>query len=191
MKELIFATNNRNKIKEIETFLNGSYQLKTLQEIGCNEELPETHETIEENSAEKAEYVYQHYKVNCFAEDTGLEVEALNGAPGVHSAHYAGVERDNDKNMDKVLHELEGISNRNAQFKTVITLNLNGQQHQFTGILKGSIGLEKKGSHGFGYDPIFVLDNGKTLAELTLEEKSSISHRAKATQQLVDCLKNV
>jgi XTP/dITP diphosphohydrolase len=188
MQELIFATNNEHKIKEIETFLQGKYTLKKLQEIGCLEELPETHETIEENSAEKAAYVFEHYHVDCFAEDTGLEVDALDGAPGVYSARYAGEAKDNDKNMDKLLRELEGNSNRAARFKTVITLIAAGKQYQFTGILNGTIGYAKKGTHGFGYDPVFVLDNAKTLAELTTAEKSSISHRAKATQQLVDFL---
>ncbi len=188
--ELVFATNNSNKIKEIEVLLNAQYQLKKLADIHCEEELPETHHTIEANSLEKAQYVYEKYNVNCFSEDTGLEVEALNGKPGVDSAFYAG-DRDADKNMDKVLKELDGITNRNAQFKTVITLILNGQQHQFTGILKGKIGFEKKGLYGFGYDPIFIVDDGRTLAELMLEEKSKISHRALATQQLIAFLNKI
>ncbi len=188
--DLVFATNNSNKIKEIEVLLNAQYQLKKLIDINCVEELPETHPTIEANSLEKAQYVYEKYHVNCFSEDTGLEVEALNGKPGVDSAFYAG-DRDADKNMDKILEELNGITNRNAQFKTVITLILNGQQHQFTGILKGKIGFEKKGLYGFGYDPIFILNNGRTLAELMLEEKSKISHRALATQQLIAFLNKI
>ncbi len=188
MSALVFATNNSNKIKEIDILLKGKFLLKKLEEIGCLEELPETHETIEENSAEKAEYVYQHYQVNCFAEDTGLEVEALNGEPGVYSARYAGEEKDAVKNMDKLLKELDGVENRTAQFKTVITLILDGKQSQFTGILKGKIGFEKRGLYGFGYDPVFVLDDGRTLAELMLEEKSRISHRGKATHQLIDFL---
>lgn len=188
MSALVFATNNSNKIKEIEVLLKGKYQLKKLEEIGCLKELPETHETIEENSAEKAEYVYNHYQVNCFAEDTGLEVEALNGEPGVYSARYAGEEKDAGKNMDKLLKEMEGVENRTAQFKTVITLILDGKHYQFTGILKGKIGFEKRGLYGFGYDPVFVLDDGRTLAEVMLDEKSRISHRGKATQQLIDFL---
>lgn len=188
MSALVFATNNSNKIREIEALLKGKYQLKKLEEIGCLEELPETHETIGENSAEKAEYVYRHYQVNCFAEDTGLEVEALNGEPGVYSARYAGEEKDAGKNMDKLLKEMEDVENRTAQFKTVITLILDGKNYQFTGILKGIIGLEKRGLYGFGYDPVFVLDDGRTLAEVMLDEKSRISHRGKATQQLIDFL---
>ncbi|MBK9329120.1 MAG: RdgB/HAM1 family non-canonical purine NTP pyrophosphatase [Sphingobacteriales bacterium] len=188
MSALVFATNNSNKIREIEALLKGKYQLKKLEEIGCLEELPETHETIGENSAEKAEYVYRHYQVNCFAEDTGLEVEALNGEPGVYSARYAGEERDAGKNMDKLLKEMDGVENRTAQFKTVVTLILDGKHYQFTGILKGEIGLEKRGLYGFGYDPVFVLDDGRTLAEVMLDEKSRISHRGKATQQLIDFL---
>ncbi len=188
MSALVFATNNSNKIKEIDILLKGKFRLKKLEEIGCLEELPETHETIEENSAEKAEYVCQSYQVNCFAEDTGLEVEALNGEPGVYSARYAGEEKNDVKNMDKLLKELDGVENRTAQFKTVITLMLDGKQYQFTGILKGKIGFEKRGLYGFGYDPVFVLDDGRTLAELMLDEKSRISHRGMATHQLIDFL---
>lgn len=189
MTELVFATNNQNKIREIEILLSGQYHIKKLIDIACNEELPETHHTIEENSAEKANYVFNKYKVNCFSEDSGLEIEALNGKPGVDSAHFAG-DRDANKNMDKVLELMKNNENRTAQFKTVITLIINGVQHQFTGILKGKIGLEKKGLYGFGYDPIFVLNDGRTLAELTIDEKSKISHRGIATQQLINFLKN-
>jgi XTP/dITP diphosphohydrolase len=190
MTELIFATNNQNKIREVEILLSPLFHIKKLIDIGCNEELPETHHTIEENSAEKAEYVFNHYHVNCFSEDSGLEVEILNGEPGVDSAHYAG-DRDANKNMDKLLLNLRDKENRNAQFKTVITLILNGIQYQFTGILKGKIGVEKKGAYGFGYDPVFVLEDGRTLAELMLDEKSKISHRGIATQKLVAFLSNL
>ena len=190
MISFVFATNNKNKIKEVEILLPASFQIQKLSDIGCTEELPETHDTIEENSAEKAGFIYNKYHVNCFSEDSGLEVEALNGAPGVNSAHYAG-DRDANKNMDKLLENMNGLANRNAQFKTVITLMLDGVQHQFTGILKGKIGQEKKGLYGFGYDPVFVLEDGRTLAELMLEEKSNISHRAKATAQLISFLNNL
>jgi XTP/dITP diphosphohydrolase len=190
MITIVFATNNPNKIKEIEILLPENFSIKNLSDINCLEELPETHRTIEENSAEKAEYVAHKYLINCFSEDSGLEVEALNGAPGVDSAFFAG-DRDADKNMNKVLEKLDGIANRNAQFKTVITLILNGQKHQFTGLLKGTISFEKKGLYGFGYDPIFVLPDGRHLAELMLDEKSKISHRAEATQQLIDFLQNI
>ncbi len=184
MTEIVFATNNQNKIREIELLLKKQFHIKKLIDIGCNEELPETHHTIEENSAEKAQYVFQNYKINCFSEDSGLEIEALKGLPGVDSAHFAG-DRDANKNMDKVLDLMKDEQNRAAQFKTVITLILNGIEHQFVGIFKGKIGLEKKGLYGFGYDPIFVLDDGRTMAELMLEEKSKISHRAIATKKLI------
>lgn len=190
MTELIFATNNQNKIREVEILLPPSFHIKKLIDIGCNEELPETHHTIEENSAEKADYIFKHYDVNCFSEDSGLEVEILNGEPGVDSAHYAG-DRDANKNIEKLLSNMQGKENRNAQFKTVITLILNGIQYQFTGILKGKIGVEKKGIYGFGYDPVFILEDGRTLAELMLEEKSKISHRGIATQKLITFLSNL
>ena len=190
MTELVFATNNQNKIREIEILLPSSFHIKKLSDIGCNEELPETHNTIEANSIEKAEYVYKKYNVNCFSEDTGLEVAILNGEPGVDSAHYSG-ERDANKNMDKLLANMKAKENRSAQFKTVITLILNGVQYQFTGILPGKIGEVKKGLYGFGYDPVFVLDDGRTLAELMLDEKSRISHRGIATQKLITFLSNL
>lgn len=188
MHEIVFATNNQNKIKEIEVLLSTEYHIKKLIDIGCTEELPETHHTIEENSAEKANYVYSKYKINCFSEDSGLEIATLNGEPGVDSAHYAGT-RDANLNMNKVLEKMNGKQNRKAQFKTVITLILNGVQHQFTGIMEGTIGTEKRGLYGFGYDPIFVLSDGRTMAELMLDEKSRISHRAIAVKQLIAFLK--
>lgn len=184
MQEIVFATNNSNKIKEIEILLSNKYHIKKLIDIGCNEELPETHHTIEENSAEKANYVYSTYKIDCFSEDSGLEIDILNGEPGVDSAHYGGT-RDANANMNLVLEKMKGKENRKANFKTVITLFLNGIQHQFTGTLEGTIGTEKRGLYGFGYDPIFVLNDGRTMAELMLDEKSRISHRAKAVKQLI------
>ncbi len=187
MITLVFATNNLNKIKEVQALLPADFLIKRLQDIQCLEELPETQNTIAGNSEQKAKYVAQKYHVNCFSEDTGLEIDALNGAPGVDSAFYAG-DRDADKNMDKVLLELKEVKKRSAQFKTVITLILDGKQHQFTGILKGTISFEKNGLYGFGYDPIFVLPDGRHLAELMLDEKSKISHRAIATQQLINFL---
>ncbi|MBK6275003.1 MAG: RdgB/HAM1 family non-canonical purine NTP pyrophosphatase [Saprospirales bacterium] len=184
MQEIVFATNNSNKIKEIEVLLSAKFHIKKLIDIGCNEELPETHHTIEENSAEKANYVYSTYKIDCFSEDSGLEIDILNGEPGVDSAHYGGT-RDANTNMNLVLEKMKGKENRKANFKTVITLVLNGIQHQFTGILEGTIGTEKRGLYGFGYDPIFVLKDGRTMAELMLDEKSRISHRAIAVKQLI------
>jgi XTP/dITP diphosphohydrolase len=166
------------------------FQLLSLEDIGCLEEIPETADTIEGNAILKANYVTQNYGYNCFADDTGLEVDALNGEPGVFSARYAGEQRDANDNMDKLLANLEGKSNRNSQFKTVIALNLDGKQNLFTGVINGKIIEEKIGTNGFGYDPIFIADGySKTFAELTLEEKSVISHRGLAVKQLVDFLK--
>ena len=188
--QLVFASNNKNKIKEIQLLVPQSIKVLSLEDIGCFEEIPETEDTIEGNAIQKANYVTEKYGYNCFADDTGLEVEALNGEPGVYSARYAGEQKDATDNMDKLLNNLKGISNRNAQFKTVIALNLNGNQFLFTGIIKGKIIEEKIGSNGFGYDPIFVADGyNQTFAELTIGEKSVISHRGLAVKQLVDFLK--
>ena len=187
--KLVFASNNKNKIKEIQSILNGSIQILGLEEIGCYEEIPETADTIEGNAVLKANYVTEKYGYDCFADDTGLEVMALNGEPGVYSARYAGEHKDSDDNMNKLLEALKDESDRSAQFKTVIALNLNGSQHLFTGIAKGNITLEKTGNHGFGYDPVFQPENyAETFAELASEIKNKISHRAKATQQLIDFL---
>lgn len=187
--KLVFASNNLNKIKEIQSILNGSIQLLSLEEIGCFEEIPETADTIEGNAILKADYVTEKYGYDCFADDTGLEVTALNGEPGVYSARYAGEQKNADDNMNKLLEALKDKSDRSAQFKTVIALNLNGEQHLFTGLAKGEITFNKAGSHGFGYDPIFQPENYKeTFAELSSEIKNKISHRAKATQQLIDFL---
>ena len=188
--QLVFASNNKNKIKEIQLLVPQYIKVLSLEDIGCFEEIPETADTIEGNAIQKANYVTEKYGYNCFADDTGLEVEALNGEPGVYSARYAGEQKDATDNMDKLLNNLKGISNRNAQFKTVIALNLNGNQSLFTGIIKGKIIEEKIGSNGFGYDPIFVADGySQTFAELTIEEKSIISHRGLAVKQLVNFLK--
>lgn len=185
--QLVFASNNQNKIKEIQLLLPQSIQILSLEDIGCFEEIPETADTIEGNAILKANYVTEKFGYNCFADDTGLEVEALNGEPGVYSARYAGAQKDANNNMDKLLDNLKDKSNRSAQFKTVIALNLNGNQTLFTGIIKGKIIEEKIGANGFGYDPIFVADGyTKTFAELTIEEKSKISHRGLAVKQLVD-----
>lgn len=187
--QLVFASNNLNKIKEIQSILNGSIQLLSLEEIGCHEEIPETAETIEGNAILKANYVTEKYGYDCFADDTGLEVTVLNGEPGVYSARYAGEQRNADDNMNKLLEALLDEEDRSAQFKTVIALNIKGEQHLFTGIAKGNIILDKTGNHGFGYDPIFQPENyTETFAELASEVKNKISHRAKATQQLIDFL---
>lgn len=187
--KLVFASNNINKIKEIQSILNGSIQLLSLEEIGCFEEIPETADTIEGNAILKANYVTENYGYDCFADDTGLEVTALNGEPGVYSARYAGEQRNADDNMNKLLEALEDKSDRSAQFKTVIALNLNKEHYLFTGLAKGAITIKKAGNFGFGYDPIFQPENySETFAELSSAIKNKISHRAKATQQLIDFL---
>jgi XTP/dITP diphosphohydrolase len=187
--QLVFASINLNKIKEIQSILKGSIQLLSLEEIGCHEEIPETAETIEGNAILKANYVTEKYGYDCFADDTGLEVTVLNGEPGVYSARYAGEQRNADDNMNKLLEALLDKEDRSAQFKTVIALNIKGEQHLFTGIAKGNIILDKTGNHGFGYDPVFQPENySETFAELASEVKNKISHRAKATQQLIDFL---
>ena len=187
--KLVFASNNKNKIQEIQALVPKTIQIVSLEEIGCTEDIPETAETIEGNAILKANYVTEKYGYDCFADDTGLEVEALNGAPGVYSARYAGEQKDANDNMDKLLSELKDKSNRKANFKTVIALNLNGNQNLFTGIINGKIIEEKMGTNGFGYDPIFVADGyQKSFAELTMEEKATISHRGIAVKELVTFL---
>lgn len=188
--KLVFATNNKNKILEVQQMLPDDIEIVSLENIGCFEEIPETAPTIEENAIMKANYITKKYGYDCFADDTGLEVEALSGEPGVFSARYAGKQRNSDDNMDKLLDNLFNKSNRNAQFKTIIALNLNGTQQLFKGIVRGQITLEKLGNQGFGYDPIFKPEGyNQTFAQLSLEEKSVISHRGKATQQLINFLK--
>jgi XTP/dITP diphosphohydrolase len=187
--KLVFASNNKNKIIEIQSMLPNDIQILSLEDIGCFEDIPETANTIEGNAILKANYVTQKYGYNCFADDTGLEVEALNGEPGVFSARYAGEQRNADDNMNKLLANLENKSNRNARFKTVICLNLNGKQHLFTGIASGEITKEKTGIGGFGYDPIFQPHGYlQTFAQISLAEKNIISHRGKATQLLIEFL---
>ena len=187
--QLVFASNNKNKIKEIQQMLPESITILSLEDIGCTEEIEENADTIEGNAILKANYVTEKYGYNCFADDTGLEVDALNGEPGVYSARYAGGHKNDMDNMDKLLFNLENHSNRKAQFKTVIALNLNENQHLFTGIVKGNITKEKIGTQGFGYDPIFVAENdSRTFAQLSIEEKAIISHRGIAVKQLIDFL---
>ena len=184
--KLVFASNNKNKIQEIQALVPNIIQIVSLEEIGCIEDIPETADTIEGNAILKANYVTEKYGYDCFADDTGLEVDALNGAPGVYSARYAGEQKDANDNMDKLLSELSDKPNRKANFKTVIALNLNGKQNLFTGIINGKIIEEKIGTNGFGYDPIFVADGyEKTFAELSMEEKSTISHRGIAVKELI------
>lgn len=188
---LVFASSNSHKINEIKKLLPENIELLGLNDIQCFDEIHETAETIEGNAILKANYIKKNYGLNCFADDSGLEIEALNGQPGVYSARYAGEPKDDNKNIDKVLLNLHNQTNRKANFKTVICLNLNDKQYLFTGIVNGSIINEKKGDNGFGYDPIFVADGfNKTFAQMTFEEKNQISHRAKAVMKMIDFLKN-
>lgn len=187
--ELCFATNNAHKLEEIQAILGNSFELISLKETGCKEELPETGNTLEANSLQKAQYLYDHYQVNCFADDSGLEVQALGGEPGVDSAHYAGPQRSHADNVNLLLKNLADKTNRSAQFRTVITLIQNGEITQFEGSIKGQIIGELRGTQGFGYDPIFVPDgNTTTFAEMSLAEKGKISHRTKAFEKLVEFL---
>ena len=188
--QLVFASNNKNKILELQSMLPDTITILSLESIGCFEDIPETSDTIEGNAILKANYVSEKYGYECFADDTGLEIDALKGEPGVYSARYAGEQRNADDNMNKVLENLSDTNNRKAQFKTVIALNIDGKQHLFTGIAPGEITLEKIGNQGFGYDPIFrPLQYQETFAQLSLDIKNKISHRGKATQQLIDFLK--
>jgi len=190
--ELVFATNNKHKLEELQAILGNQFKLLSLKDIGCNEEIPEEQDTLEENASQKAFYVYNKFGRNCFADDTGLEIEALNGEPGVYSARYAGEERSAEANMNKVLDKLAKIKNRNARFRTVISMVIEGNETQFEGVVDGGILTEKKGGSGFGYDPIFQ-PTGFTLsfAEMNLKDKNHISHRGRAVEKLVNYLKNV
>ncbi len=190
MKTLVFATNNRHKLSEIREILKDVAIVSGLDDIGFRGEIPEDYDTLNENAAQKALYISERYSCECFADDTGLEIEALNGEPGVYSARYAGVGCTFDDNMNKVLAKMEGISNRNARFRTVIALTDKGRIHFFEGKIDGIITTEKKGNQGFGYDPVFQPDGySKTFAEMTLEEKNAISHRAIAVNKLLNHLK--
>jgi XTP/dITP diphosphohydrolase len=187
--QLVFATNNPNKLHEVQSLIPSSITLLSLEDIGCYEDVPETQDTIKGNAIQKASYIKEKYGYDCFADDTGLEVDALDGAPGVFSARYAGDQRNSEDNIQKLLESLKHSSNRKAQFKTVIALELQGDQHQFTGICKGEITKNKSGTNGFGYDPIFKAEGyHKTFAELSLEEKNRIGHRGIAINQLVKFL---
>lgn len=187
--KIIFASNNKNKVQEIQNQVPKSIQIVTLDEIGCTEDIAETGTTLEENAIIKANYITEKYGLPCFADDTGLEIDALNGEPGVYSARYSGEDKNADKNMDLVLHKLGTSTNRKAQFKTVIALNINNEQHLFTGIVEGDIRNKKTGTNGFGYDPIFEPENlGKTFAEMTIDKKNKLSHRGRAVEKLVEFL---
>ena len=187
--KLVFATNNQHKLQEIKQLLNGSFELLCLNDIGCDDDIPENQDTLEGNAAEKAFFIYNKYGINCFADDTGLEIEALNGEPGVYSARYAGEERSAENNMDLVLEKLDKIKNRKARFRTVVSLVIDGCETQFEGIVNGQILEEKRGETGFGYDPIFKPDESdRSFAEMPMEEKNQISHRGRAVQKLVEYL---
>lgn len=189
--KLVFATNNEHKLKEVQKLLGDKVELLSLKDINCSEDIPEDYMTLEENALQKAEYVYEKYGVNCFADDTGLEIDALNGEPGVLSARYAGSDKDAEANMTKVLEKLSGVENRKAKFRTVISLILDDEDYIFEGEVLGEIMNQRSGTDGFGYDPIFKADGFvKTFAEMNLEEKNEISHRARATKKLVEFLLN-
>ena len=183
--KIIFATNNRHKVDEVRSILPPAFEILTLKDAGIDIDIPEPHDTIEANASEKSRTIYRLTRKNCFGEDTGLEVDALNGAPGVKSARYAGEQKSFDANIEKLLFELKAIEDRRAQFKTVVSLVWNGQEHLFEGITKGKIIREKKGTNGFGYDPVFVPEGSeKTFGEMTLNEKNIFSHRRKAIDKL-------
>lgn len=187
--KICFATNNKKKIEEVKAALGPEFELVSLQEIGCEEELPETGDTLDHNAFQKARYVKEHFGVDCFADDTGLEVEALDGAPGVYSGRFAGEPRSDERNIDLLLEKMEGKTNRKARFRTVIALILEGKEYQFEGVAKGEILNERVGEKGFGYDPVFRPTGfDRTFAELSLEEKNEISHRGKAVKVLIEFL---
>lgn len=188
---LVFATNNENKVKEIRAVLGDSFSIITLKEAGIDIDIPEPHDTLEANATEKSSTIHNMTGKNCFSEDTGLEIPALNGAPGVLSARYAGEQKLSEDNISKVLEEMQGKKDRKAQFRTVISLILDGKEYQFEGICPGVISEERKGGKGFGYDPIFIPDgSSKAFAEMDTNEKNQYSHRAKALHKLTDFLKN-
>ncbi|WP_338393410.1 RdgB/HAM1 family non-canonical purine NTP pyrophosphatase [Fulvitalea axinellae] len=189
MKKLCFATNNPGKIAEIKGLLGGKFEILSLADIGCDVDLPEEQDTMEGNSSQKARYVYDHFGVDCFADDSGLEVDALNGAPGVYSARFAGPQRKDSDNIDLLLTKLQGNSQRGARFRTVITLIEGGKETQFTGTAEGDITEARSGEKGFGYDPVFRPEGMElTFAEISAEEKNRISHRGKAVRSLVEYL---
>ena len=190
MKKLVFATNNPHKLEEIRAILGSKLEILSLADIGCDADIPETAETLEGNALIKAHYVYDNYKLDCFADDTGLEVDALHGLPGVHTARYAYPDRhDPEANMIKLLEALREKNDRNARFRTVIALIEKGKEHLFEGVVEGVIAREKSGTQGFGYDPVFIPEgNSKTFAELGEDIKNTISHRARAVQKLAEYL---
>lgn len=193
MKKIVVATNNAHKLTEIRAIIGNEIELLTLADINCFDDIPETAETLEGNALQKARYIYEKYGCDCFADDTGLEVTALNGGPGVYTARYAYPDRHDPKaNTEKLLRELEGVADRSAQFRTVVALILNGEEHLFEGIVRGTIPTEERGTEGFGYDPVFAPEElGKTFAEVGPDVKNEVSHRARAVKKLAAFLKNL
>ncbi|WP_134089623.1 non-canonical purine NTP diphosphatase [Olivibacter sp. XZL3] len=190
MEQLVFATNNKHKLEEVQAMVKDFFSIQSLADIQCDVDIPETADTFEGNASLKSQYILEHYNRNCFADDSGLEVEALNGEPGVYSARYSG-SRDMEKNIDLLLSKLATETHRKAQFRTVVSLRLDGEHHFFEGIVSGTITVDRTGAGGFGYDPIFRPDGySKTFAEMSANEKNQISHRAIAIQKLVTFLKN-
>ena len=187
--KLVFATNNQHKLRELQQILGDKIQLLSLKDINCFEEIPENQETLEGNASEKSFFIFNKYGYNCFADDTGLEIDALNGEPGVYSARYAGEEKNAEANMQKVLQKMHEIKNRKARFRTVISLVIDGHESQFEGVINGIILPERKGEEGFGYDPIFQPDGfEESFAEMNAEQKNQISHRGRAVHKLVEFL---
>ena len=190
--KIVFATNNPNKLKEIQSLIPKEIEIISLNEIGCSEDIPETGDTLEANAFQKAHYIKDNFNYDCFADDTGLEIDELNGDPGVYSARYAGPERNANANMNKVLNELKGKKNRKAQFRTAIALILNGEEHLFEGKVEGYISKDKQGNEGFGYDPIFIPENDiRSFAQMSMQEKGAISHRGRAVRNLVAYLNKI
>lgn len=188
-KKFVFATNNAHKLEEVTAILGDKIELLSMKDIHCHADIPETADTLEGNALLKARYIFENYNMDCFADDTGLEVEALNGAPGVYSARYAGDAHNSEANMRKLLQDMEGIENRKAQFRTVFALIINGKEHLFEGIIKGEITKHRCGSSGFGYDPVFIPEGyTQTYAEMGNTLKNKISHRALATNKLCNFL---
>ncbi len=188
--KLVFATNNKHKLEEVRSILGDRVEVLSLNDINCHDDIPETADTLQENALIKARYIYNKYGIDCFADDTGLEVDALNGEPGVYSARYAGEQHCSENNMNKLLQNLTGKTNRNAQFRTVIALIINGEEFLFNGIVKGTISKEKTGYSGFGYDPIFIPEGfNLSFAQMSSEQKNKISHRYRAVAKLCDFLK--
>jgi XTP/dITP diphosphohydrolase len=190
--ELVFATNNQHKLAELQAILGSHFQLLSLADIGCNEEIPEEQPTLEGNASQKSHFIFEKYGYACFADDTGLEIEALNGEPGVYSARYAGEDKNAVANMEKVLEKMAKINNRKARFRTVISLIIDREERQFEGVVEGEILREKRGNSGFGYDPIFRPSGfNETFAEMNLEDKNKISHRGRAVEKLIQYLQKL